>query len=269
MAKTGDGDTLGTAEGALLGRAMHALHAQDPILDDGWAIHLLAPALRELARDASFAETGMQRAGFDPRPVLAVNLGCLRFAEDAVERAVEAGIDQYVVLGAGFDTFALRRHDMAGRVTVHEVDHPDVQALKRARIEAAEPAPAAMPELVPVDFEATRLRDALGTSSFAPERRSVFSWMNTLPYLSEAAIAETLADIAALTAPGSRLLLNYTPEVPLTDAQAAYLESVADAARASQEPFRNRLEPGAFAALLERSGFAIVEELDEEGMRRR
>lgn len=269
MAKTGTASSLGTAEGAVLGRTMHALHAEAPVLADSWAIHLLPPALRELARDPSFAETGLARAGFDPRPVLAVNLGALRFAEDQVERAVREGIAQYVVLGAGFDSFALRREDMKGRLRVFEVDHPDVQALKRERVAEAAATPAAIPEFVPVDFESARISDALGASRYSQDARSIFSWMNTLPYLTVDAIADTLADIARLTAPGSRLVANYTPDVPFTEAQARYHESVAAAAGASQEPFRNQLAPAEFATLLGRAGFAVLEELDEAGLTQR
>ena len=152
---------------------------------------------------------------------------------------------------------------MAGRVRVYEVDHPDVQALKRERIAEATRTPAALPVFVSVDFETTRLAGALGASAFDDTRRSVFSWMNTLPYLTVEAIRGTLADIARLAAPGSRLVLNYTPDVPFSETQAAYFESVAAAAAGSQEPFRNRLAPAFFASMLESAGFTLSEELDE------
>ena len=126
MAKTGDGDNLGTAEGAVLGRASHTLHAENPVLRDTWAIELLGEASRAVARDPENDAKVLAASGIDFRLILAVGIGSLRYAEDEVERAVERGVDQYVILGAGFDTFALRRNDLADRIRVFEVDFPDV-----------------------------------------------------------------------------------------------------------------------------------------------
>ncbi len=208
MARTGDEGSLGTAEGAVMGRAAHALHAESPILDDTWAVVLLSPASQALVREPEYAAKPIDWEGFDAAPLFALNVGNLRYAEDEVERCVRAGVEQYVILGAGFDTFALRRGDLCDRLRVYEVDHPDVQALKRERIERADATPDAMPTFVPVDFESTSLTDGLGATAFDPKRRSVFSWMNTIPYLSESATEATLREVVALTAPASRIVLN-------------------------------------------------------------
>ena len=161
MAKTGDGRSLGTAEGAVMGRAAHALHADRPILDDTWAVWLLDPATQALVRDPGYAAKPIEWDEFDVAPLFALNVGSLRYAEDEVERCVRDGVDQYVILGAGFDTFALRRGDLCDRLQVYEVDHPDVQALKRERIAAANAIPDSMPTFVPVDFESTSLTEGL------------------------------------------------------------------------------------------------------------
>ena len=204
MARTGDERRQGTAEGAAMGRAAHSLHAKEPVLDDFWAIELLSPSARALARDPSFGAGGMLWDGFDTAPFFAVNVGSLRYAEDEVERCVQSGIDQYVIPGAGFDSFALRREDLVDRLKVYEVDHPDVQALKRSRIAEASRAPASLPIFVPVDFEVVGVRAGLGQTGFDPRRRTVFSWMNTLPYLS--ATASTASDFCR--APSSPLRLS-------------------------------------------------------------
>ena len=125
MAKTGDGESLGTAEGAVMGRAAHALHAEDPVLDDHWAIHLLGEASRAQVTSPDYLALSIERAGFDASRILAIGVGALRYAEDEVERCVARGVGQYVILGAGFDTFALRRADLVDRLVVFEVDHPD------------------------------------------------------------------------------------------------------------------------------------------------
>ena len=181
MAKTGDGESLGTAEGAVMGRATHTLHAEDPVLLDTWAVELLGSDSQAQARDPEQERRAREAMGIDIRLLLAVGVGSLRYAEDEVERCVAQGIDQYVILGAGFDTFALRREDMAGRLRVFEVDFPDVQALKRARIERAAATPAQLPTFVPVDFETMKVSEALLAAGFDPSRPAVFSWMNTIP----------------------------------------------------------------------------------------
>ena len=208
----------------------------------------------------------MEWGDFDTAPLFALNVGSLRYAEDEVERCARDGIDQYVILGAGFDTFALRRGDLCDRLRVYEVDHPDVQALKRERIERADATPDAMPTFVPVDFESTSLTDGLGATAFDPKRRSVFSWMNTIPYLSESATEATLREIVALTAPASRIVLNYSCNVPLTDDQLAYQQTLQGKVSQSGEPLQSRWKPEAFEALLDDVGFAIIEHATEQDL---
>ncbi len=252
-----------------MGRAAHSLHAQTPVLDDFWALELIDPSARALVRDPSFGAGGMLWDEFDTSPLFAVNVGSLRYAEDEVERCVRAGIDQYVILGAGFDSFALRREDLVGRLKIYEVDHPDVQALKRARIAEASRRPASLPIFVPVDFEIVGIRAGLGKTDFDPRRRTVFSWMNTLPYLSATAIESTLRDIAGLAAEGSRLVLNYACDVPLSDAQASYLRSLRERLGQSDEPMHPPWRPADFEDLLKRCGFSVREHGSERDLEAR
>jgi methyltransferase (TIGR00027 family) len=269
MARTGDERRQGTAEGAAIGRAAHSLHAEDPVLDDFWAIELIAPSARELVREGSSGGGGTLWDGFDTSPLFALNVGSLRYAEDEVERCVRAGVDQYVIVGAGFDSFSLRRADLMGPLRVFEVDHPDVQALKRSRIAEASRKPASLPIFVRVDFEIAGIREGLARSGFDPRRRSVFSWMNTLPYLSAAAIEATLRDIAWLAAAGSRLVLNYACDVPLNEAQASYLRSLRERLGRSDEPMHPPWRPEDFEALLIRSGFSVREHASERDLEER
>jgi methyltransferase (TIGR00027 family) len=264
MAKTGSDAGLGTAEGAVTSRAAHALHAEAPILDDRWAAELLLPEAQQAVRDPAH-----YREHHDPRtsamaPVAAIGIGCLRLAEDTVTDCAEEGIAQYAILGAGFDTFALRRSDLAGRLQVFEIDYPDVQKLKRERVAAAATVPASSPEYVPIDFETMQVSEALASSSFDPERRAVFSWMNTIPYLSRDAIRATLEDLHSLAATGSVLVLNYNAAVPLTDEQQACLKNLIATVAALGEPLSTeRWAPEDFESLLSETGFDIVEHLTE------
>jgi len=266
VAKTGADGELGTAEGALFGRAAHALYAKDPIVADDWAIELLSPAWREPLRAAPPPAPAPGEP--DHSPFLAINIGSLRYAEDEVARCLGTGIRQYVILGAGFDTFALR-HAGADGLTVFEIDHPDVQALKRSRIEAAARVPVSLPVFVPVDFETTSLAEGLGSSSFDPGERTVVSWMNTIPYLSESAVRGTLEELHGLMALGSRLALNYTCDVPFSERQIEFLKTLQGTTLQSGEPLRSRFTPEAFEALLSDVGFSLIDHATERDLHQR
>jgi methyltransferase (TIGR00027 family) len=266
MAKVGRDSNIGTAEGALLGRAAHALHAKDPILDDFWAVELLTPEAQALVRDPEHYRSVHAPGASPMASVSAAGFACLRFAEDEVERLLGEGVRQYVVLGAGLDTFALRRKDLVDRLRVFEVDHPDVQKLKRERVAAASVAPASLPEFVPVDFEVTSVAEGLLGSRFDPEQRSVFSWMNTLPYLSEDAVAGTLEALARVAAPGSRLIANYVPQVPPTPEQAQRMQEMSAYAASVGEDHRKFWKPEALVSLLAAKGFETVEHATERDL---
>jgi len=269
VVKRGRDASVGTAEGALLSRAAHALHAKDPVLDDFWAVELLAPDAQALVRDPAHYRAVHAPGASPMASVSATGFACLRFAEDEVERLVGEGVRQYVVLGAGLDTFALRRRDLVDRLRVFEVDHPDVQALKRERVAAAGVRPASLPEFVPVDFEATSVAEGLAASSFDAGQRSVFSWMNTVPYLSEEAVAGTLAALARLTTSGSRLIANYVPSVAPTPEQAERMREMSAYAASVGEDHRVFWEPEALIALLASQGFETLLHLTEQDLRKR
>ncbi len=269
MAKTGDGEGLGTAEGAVLGRAMHTLHDENPVLKDTWAIELLGPASQAEARDPAYRERNAEATGFDYRLILAVGIGSLRYAEDEVDRCMTEGVDQYVIMGAGFDTFALRRKDAVGRLRVFEIDFPDVQALKRERIEKAEPSPAQVPTFVPVDFESMSITKALATSGFDPKKPSVWSWMNTIAYLTNEATETTLREVAQLMAPDSRIVLNYPGEVPLSQAQIDYMGTLRSMTREGGEPMKSRWKPVDFEAMLSQCGLQTIDHSTEDDLNRR
>jgi methyltransferase (TIGR00027 family) len=262
-----DTSSLITAEGACRGRALQTLHLDPPAFDDSWALHLLRPEDRDSLRKPA------RRAEFTGSPIsfsmTAVGVGSLLCAEATVLDAVRAGVDQYVILGAGFDTFAMRHPELAGVLRVFEVDHPAVQALKRERLTGAPPVDL-MPEFVPVDFEVDRLRERLLESQLDSTRPAVISWMNTLPYLTVDAITATLRDLHAVVAPGSMLVTNYPcTGVPTTAEQQAVLDSVrADVFRRG-EPWQSNFTPDEFVALVTECGFALDAHLTEHDINER
>ena len=148
------------------------------------------------------------------KPIHTENILRLRYAEERLDEAVAHGVDQYVILGAGFDTFALRRPDAVGRLRVFEIDHPATQRAKRGRLRQLGMELPPNLVFVPVDFEADALDVALTDAGFDAERPAFFSWLGVTYYLAAEAIRETLDGIAACAAPGSLLLLDYKLPTP-------------------------------------------------------
>ena len=246
-----------------MSRALHSRFAKNPILDDFWAIELLTPRNRARIEAATGAQDVEVTPGFDASPIFALGVASLRYAEDEVERCVRKGIDQYLILGAGFDTFALRRVDLSGRLRVYEIDHPDVQALKRERVAAAGREPASLPTFVPVDFEATSFAAEIAKSGFDGGRPAVLSWLNTIPYLTQEATVTTMKEIHAVLAAGSRVVVNYGAEVPLTPDQIAFLSRLQEVVSSAGEPVRSQWKPEDFAAMLSEIGFEVLEHASE------
>jgi methyltransferase (TIGR00027 family) len=181
-----------------------------------------------------------------------------RFPEDLVERAAASGIGQYVILGAGLDSFAYRRHDLLDRLRVFEVDHPATQAWKRQRLaELGVAAPAGL-VFAPVDFERQTMREGLEQAGFAFGDQAVFSWLGVTMYLTLDAIHATLATLAQCRA-GTRVVLTYNqPPDVLTSDDAQITAAMAGLAAKMGEPFISRFRFAEMARLLHQHGFSEI-----------
>ena len=192
-----------------MARALHMKGPRPRIFEDPFAIDLVSPGMRRLVTNPVLR--GVQRLLFGALVPMIQGQVCSRsrFAEDALEQAMAAGAKQYVLLSAGLDSFALRRPDLMTRLQVFEVDHPDTQRFKRARLEAMG---AALPEslqFAPVDFEHEGIAEGLRRTSHDPEKRTFFSWLGTVPYLTEEAILGTLNAVVSVSPPGSELVFDF------------------------------------------------------------
>jgi methyltransferase (TIGR00027 family) len=177
-----------------------------------------------------------------------------RYTEHELARAVGAGVTQYVILGAGLDSFAYRG-GLAGRVRVFEVDHPATQRAKRAALAAAGVGEPDGVRYVPADLAGdplTRCLDAAGFDATAP---ALVSWLGVTMYLTTEAVAETLAAVARL-APGTELIADYLlPQDARDEAGALYGTLVAQASAERGEPWRSCFMPDQLADLARRTGF--------------
>src|SRR5580698_8669954 len=165
-------------------RAAHQVLDHGSILYDPFAMKIL----REDEKDVLEFANGHPLASIG-RLITAARS---RIAEDALARAVERGIRQIVILGAGLDTFALRNPHGTRHIRIYEVDHPATQAWKRQRLAEAQIALPPSLILVPVDFERDDVGQKLAAEDFQQNSPAFFTWLGVVPYLTQDAIGRTL-----------------------------------------------------------------------------
>lgn len=183
-----------------------------------------------------------------------------RFAEDTLAAAVQRGVRQYGVLGAGLDTFACRNPHAGEGLKVFEIDYPATQAWKRARLAEAGLQLAGGAVFAPVDFEHQTLAEGLATAGFDAEQPAFFSWLGVTPYLTREAIFQTLSFIVGV--PGSEVVFDHgEPDSAYQGAAAAAREVRAKGVAALGEPWITHFEPAALRQDLLGLGFDEVEDL--------
>lgn len=242
-----DRDASRTALRTAYLRAAHQLLDAPPrILEDAVAVALLGPDAERRIR-----ETAGQYGSAERRALRAHVVLRSRFAEDRLAAAVRRGVGQYVVLGAGFDTFALRQPPWARALRVLEVDHAGTQAVKRARLAAAGLAMPGNADFAAIDFERESLREGLQRHGISLDQPAFFSWLGVTMYLPEDAIDAVLGQAAAFPE-GSEIVLTFAE--PRDDGPSP----TARRAESLGESWQSTFEPAAIEAKLRDAGFADV-----------
>jgi methyltransferase (TIGR00027 family) len=222
------------------------------VLHDEVGLRLVAPQ-----------EDWRHRPDMDPqftRPFRASIVARARFIEDLVLKQVDHGVGQYVILGAGLDTFAQRITEMASHLKVFEVDQPGPQEWKRQRlIELGYGVPEWL-RLVPVNFEAgDAWWDRVAEAGFNSKDPAIVASTGVSMYLTKEAIAATLRQVAAL-APGSTLVMTFLLPLEFADPETRHgLELAQKGARASGTPFISFFTPPEMLALARECGFREVQ----------
>jgi methyltransferase (TIGR00027 family) len=235
-------------------RAAHQLLDHGAILKDPYAVRILGEH-----------EVNVPQA-FENHPLASVGrlftAARSRIAEDALAKAVNRGVRQVVILGAGLDTFALR-NPHAARITIFEVDHPATQAWKRQRLADAELAPPPSLTFVPVDFEQDDLQQKLTSAGFQPASAASFTWLGVVPYLTEEAIDETLRLIASI--PNSEVVFDYAEplETWSEDIKAMAAARMAQLERIGEKSV-GRFDAAGVAAILQSHGFGDIQDISFE-----
>ena len=257
-----------TAQIAAAHRAYHLMQEQPALLEDSVALWLLGPPSRAILKLAPLRWLffGCLLARFRPIRVWVVVRS--RYAEDCLERRIRDGCRQYLILGAGLDSWALR-HESPG-IRVFELDHPATQRWKEARIRSRLGKVPAHLALIPIDFERQTIADVLDRQDFDRESPAFVSWLGTIYYLTPEGIETTLASLARCCAPGSRIVFDYfLPKSAMSPADRRMFEEIDRGGTRRGEPLRTLLDPEEVASLLRAAGFRVVEDLSAAEVRRR
>jgi methyltransferase (TIGR00027 family) len=236
------------------------------------AAHYLLDAEHKILSDtfarafAGFSSDHEFLAAFDALP--SANLAWLstsfalrnRLAEDELADAVKGGVAQYVILGAGLDSFAYRRPDLMQSLTVYEVDHPASQAWKRERVAALGIEVPSTLRYAPIDFEDTTLIEGLASAGLNRQAPVFFSWLGVTQYLTREAALRTLRECATVSSAKCTLVMEFiAPPETLEDNEAALCRLLASTAANLGEPWLSFYTFAEMTENLKTAGFGSVE----------
>ena len=255
-----------TAESSAAQRALHTFHGHDPkIFEDPFALALAGPLWKLLVGPRPTAWLFRTACAW-LMPMVAHHVARSRYLEGRLDQLVEKGLAQYVLLGAGMDSFAFRRQDLAQRLTIFEVDHPGTQSRKRQRLRKVGHSEPSHVRYVPVDFEAEALRDALTRSGFNSAELTLFAWMGVMPYLTKESIVSTLRDIAERAAPESEIVFDTLDRAARTTGKTTVVgRKIFRATERMGEPMMSGFDPPEIDHLLTSTGFKMLEVMTAEG----
>jgi methyltransferase (TIGR00027 family) len=260
-----------TAEVTAAMRAAHVLYHQPAVFNDPYALHLTSPALRLVCQNR-FSGWLLRRKFISKslRPIAAQVVSRAKYAEERLEQCVSKGISQYVIIGAGFDSFCLRCPDFSAGLQIYEIDHPAIQQTKQKRImEISGSAPEGV-EFLAADLEKRTAADALSASSYLKDDRAFFSWLGTVPYLSEEAVFNVFRDLAAYAARGSEIVFDYSILTSMwaPEERQALLRVMRIIERRG-EALKSFFEPDALQEELSRLGYQILENISPDDLNRK
>ena len=266
-----------TALMSSFGRAFHAENEEHPVFVDDLAKNLMTEEEYTAVQNyilggAQFFEPDINFSKLEPKEVLRriVNVHiapsplCRQaYTEQALKTALLTGTKQYVILGAGMDTFAFRND----KFKVFEVDHPLTQKDKIERIKRAGWLVPENLRFVPVDFTNDNLTECLIASGFDPSVKSFFSWLGVTYYLSKDAIDNMLSALSKICAEGNTLVFDY-PDEHFFDAPEKRVQNTIMMAKAGGEPMQSSFSYRELEKMLEKHGFLIYELLSPEDIQR-
>jgi methyltransferase (TIGR00027 family) len=202
-------------------------------------------------------------------PPSGLPLARARFIEDHLHEAMAQGTPQFVLIGAGLDTFAQRHPELLGKVSIFELDHPATQDDKRRRLARAGLAEPPGLHFVPVDLSQTPLDEALAATPHDPSRPSFFSWAGVTYYLPKDAVLATFSAMRRCGGPGSQVAFDYMEAAAFEPGASPEIERAQAMLRRIGEPFVTTFAPTSLGAELESLGWRIEEDLDRDAIEAR
>jgi methyltransferase (TIGR00027 family) len=232
-------------------RAAHQILDPKPlILNDPVALVLLGPDTEKRIRDAVDGYMTPEVKALRSHVVLRS-----RYAEERLKSSIDRGVSQYIILGAGFDTFAVRQPTWAAHLRIIEVDHPDTQHLKRTKISDAGISVPDNVVFADINFENESLEEGLIRNGIRSDEPTFFSWLGVTVYLTEPAIDSTLKCMAKYPS-GSGAVITFRQQ---PSAQSSALSRLVDLVSEVGEPYVSYFTPEKFKRKLLEAGFVKVE----------
>ncbi len=246
-----------TALAVSMQRAAHLILDGEPkIFEDQFALPFIGQQ-----SESSFKSLQTPEAKFTRSCILCRS----RYAEDLLYKAISRGVKQYVILGAGLDSFAYQNKNLSDKLRIFEVDHPASQEWKRKRIEEAG---ISLPEnvcFVPIDFELQSLEEGMAQGGYIPDDPTFFSWLGVTYYLTEDAVFNTLQYVATSAAPDSEIVFEYVlPDSMLSEEVLAMFKNSRHVFGGFGEPWISTFSPDYMASKLNEIGFDLIEEIDRK-----
>lgn len=246
-------------------RGYHATYDSPKIFDDTLAYQLIPEERRKLIEQGLSSALKQQSSSEQPTALrfflqsmgLPQVVSRSKYTEETVEKVVKQGLEQYVILGAGMDTFAFRHPELLKKIRVYEVDHPATQTFKRNRL--AELGWETPPNLqfVPVDFSKESLAEAFNEVSYDPKATSIFSWLGVTMYLSRDEVFATLRSITDIAPTGSLIIFDYFE----AQVAARSAQKIRDELKKIGEPIKTGFDPSTLASDLAKIGIRLIESL--------
>ncbi len=257
-----EGRPSATAFRAALLRAAHQLIDTPKVFDDPIALKILG------AQGESWVRSNVERLQKSHYMRAFIVLRS-RYAEDELARAVQGGVRQYVILGAGLDTFPYRNPNPPSRLRIYEVDHPATQSWKRRRLQETGIAIPDSLTFAPVDFEKQTLGEGLGRAGFKDREPTFFSLLGVVVYLTRAAAADTFKYVAALPR-GSEIVFDCgVSDDSLTGFEKLARDRRAEKMAAIGEPWLTYFDPESLTNDLRQIGFKAIEDFGPEAANER
>lgn len=253
-----------TALGIAVARAMERERPpHERIVDDPYARHFVGEGMYRFV-------TIFDKLGWTERRgpgVMGYLMARERAIDDYLRRTVAEGLDQLVILGAGYDARAYRFQRILQSVRVFEVDHPVTQAAKKAKLDKIADELHGDVTLVPVDFERQSLGERLAAAGYEPTRRTLFIMQGVVMYLTPAGVDDTLRFVREQSGPGSAIIFDYvTRELAGGRSGHAEVNRTNLYGRFTGERIRTGIDPERAAVFLEERGFVQVEHLRSEDL---